>query len=468
MTIRLKLFLSALLLFPFAEWAQVSNPSVLYQTSAPSGACSPTPPIRVVDSTGTLYTCDNGTWAAAGGGGGGGASVSTEFILSGAGSQTFAHNLNSEYPFAFCYTKSGSQWGVASLTPVDANDITFTSAGATDTVCNFSAGGTIAQDFAFTVSPTSETYVTSMSGTQTPTFAIAQSALNGYSGTATYSCTNLAGGMSCGYSPTTITGSGSSTLSLSFPSTQASATTDLNASATDGTRTHTQPIALTVANTNANLVEGWPATDGTGTSFANPITGNTITGISGGSWGTVTGLGEAYTFAGTGMGTATNDTNTNFTGTTPFSISVCTYFTGLNYGQAVVGSFAATTLQGWGIFQQNANELTFALFNNSSSNLIQVATTAANLVTDTKYQIGVTYDGSQTAAGVIIYVNGVAQSVTVEYNDLSATTANGLPLQVGGSTNISGYDLSGAIGALRIYNAVVSAGTMVNLATGCK
>ena len=52
--------------------AQVNNPSVIYVVPAPSGSCAQAPPIQVVNSTGTVYTCDNGTWAAQGGGGGNG------------------------------------------------------------------------------------------------------------------------------------------------------------------------------------------------------------------------------------------------------------------------------------------------------------------------------------------------------------------------------------------------------------
>lgn len=55
--------------------AQVSSPSVIYQANAPSGACSPYPPIQVVSSTGVIYTCNNGTWAAASSGGGGSAAI---------------------------------------------------------------------------------------------------------------------------------------------------------------------------------------------------------------------------------------------------------------------------------------------------------------------------------------------------------------------------------------------------------
>jgi hypothetical protein len=52
-------------------WAQgpVNNPAIRYVGTAPSGACSQSPPVQVLNSTGAIYTCDNGTWAAQTGGG---------------------------------------------------------------------------------------------------------------------------------------------------------------------------------------------------------------------------------------------------------------------------------------------------------------------------------------------------------------------------------------------------------------
>ncbi len=52
-------------------------PQVLYVASAPSGACAASPPIQIVISTGTAYTCNNGTWAAIASGGGGTGTVTS-------------------------------------------------------------------------------------------------------------------------------------------------------------------------------------------------------------------------------------------------------------------------------------------------------------------------------------------------------------------------------------------------------
>jgi len=51
--------------------AQVSNPSIISVSTAPSGSCSPGLPNQQVISTGVQYSCQGGTWALIGSGGGG-------------------------------------------------------------------------------------------------------------------------------------------------------------------------------------------------------------------------------------------------------------------------------------------------------------------------------------------------------------------------------------------------------------
>jgi hypothetical protein len=64
--------------------AQVTNPGVRYVATAPSGACSQQPPVQVLNSSGAIYTCANGTWAVQGGGGGtGNYTLGTTPLVSG-------------------------------------------------------------------------------------------------------------------------------------------------------------------------------------------------------------------------------------------------------------------------------------------------------------------------------------------------------------------------------------------------
>lgn len=61
-----------LLLFPVAAIGQVSNPSIILVSGAPSGACSNGLPDEQTLIGGTLYSCQSGTWGQVGGGGGSG------------------------------------------------------------------------------------------------------------------------------------------------------------------------------------------------------------------------------------------------------------------------------------------------------------------------------------------------------------------------------------------------------------
>ena len=60
-----------LLAAPAVVFAQPSVPGVRYVSVAPTGACSQSPPVQVLNSSGDIYTCDNGTWTDKTNGGGG-------------------------------------------------------------------------------------------------------------------------------------------------------------------------------------------------------------------------------------------------------------------------------------------------------------------------------------------------------------------------------------------------------------
>ena len=57
-----------LLAAPAVVFAQPSVPGVRYVSVAPTGSCSQSPPVQVLNSSGAIYTCNNGTWAVQGGG----------------------------------------------------------------------------------------------------------------------------------------------------------------------------------------------------------------------------------------------------------------------------------------------------------------------------------------------------------------------------------------------------------------
>ncbi len=398
-------------------------------------------------------------------------SIKVENTFASASTVNFVHSLSDEYPVFSCYSKSGA--AVSTTNPVDANTMEVTSYGAADILCSFIATQPQKPDFGFSVTPNTLTYVPTMGGTQTPTFAIAQTAISGYSGTATYSTTGLASGMSSSYSPTTITGSGSSTLSLSFPATQAAATTTFNASATVGTNTHTQPVSLTINGINTNLTEGWKMNEGTGLTFNDAVSSNSMT-ATGITWGSVTGETGSfpqYTYAATSTTTyaiAANNTLTNFSGSTPFSVSFWMYPASAmnNQPATIVSSLnnAAGNYTGWEISTTGSgyNQIAFFLVNNYPSNALRVQQTTSQFSILTLSHVVVTYNGSETAAGVNMYVNGTAVATASSLNVLSSSTANSNPINVGQRIDHSS-GFGGSISYLRIYSAALSSGQVSNI-----
>lgn len=84
--------------------AQVSNPSIISVTVAPTGACSPGLPNQQVVTTGVMYTCQNGTWAASTGPAG-------SFALKPATTENIQYVSNNGND-----SNDGLSWGSAKLT----------------------------------------------------------------------------------------------------------------------------------------------------------------------------------------------------------------------------------------------------------------------------------------------------------------------------------------------------------------
>jgi hypothetical protein len=95
----IKILLSAtFLLLGLSVRAQVNNPTLIFVTTAPTGSCTVPTPLQSVISTGSLYSCQAGTWTQIGSGGGGGAVASvfgrTGAVVAASGDYTAAQVTN--------------------------------------------------------------------------------------------------------------------------------------------------------------------------------------------------------------------------------------------------------------------------------------------------------------------------------------------------------------------------------------
>jgi hypothetical protein len=183
-------------------------------------------------------------------------------------------------------------------------------------------------DFSLSATPTSQTV--SPNGSTSYTASIA--ALNGFSGNVSLSVSGLPSGASGIFNPTSVTGSGSSTLNVSTTCAVAAGSYPLTISGTSGTLSHNASVTLVVSSTLPDYsISATPTsrtvTAGTGTTY----TVNTSAGpcFTGNITFTVMGLpaGAAATFSPalvTGSGSSTLTITTSSTvipGTYPLTIT---------------------------------------------------------------------------------------------------------------------------------------------------
>lgn len=182
-------------------------------------------------------------------------------------------------------------------------------------------------DFSLSATPSSRSVV---AGTGT-TYSTTVAALNGYSGTVSFSVSGLPTGASGSFSPATVTGTGSSTLTVSTSSTTPAGTYPLTITATDGTLTHVASVSLVVTSQTADFtVTATPSTQsiarGSATTYS--VTIGAINGFTGAVSFSVTGLPShatgsfsPTTVSGAGSTTLTITTSKNTSvGTFPVTI----------------------------------------------------------------------------------------------------------------------------------------------------
>jgi hypothetical protein len=93
---------------------------------------------------------------------------------------------------------------------------------------------------------------------------------------------------------------------------------------------------------------------------------------------------------------------------------------------------------------------------------IRVETKAA-LAPDKWQHVAMTYDGSRTAAGIAVYINGEPQPLNVHYDFLNQSFTNDEPLRIGSTGTKS--RLKGSLADVRVYRSALSAVDVSLLAT---
>jgi len=163
----------------------------------------------------------------------------------------------------------------------------------------------------------------------------------------------------------------------------------------------------------------------------------------------------------------------SFTQYTPFTVSLW-YKPGYqNYGYADIFYSGSTTASSPFVFVElspTTGPDIWITSTRTGSNLIQVGTTASPLSSGTWYKLDFTVDGSATAAGVNIYINGQKKATTTITDNLTATIAtSGLtyfgycgngPIRDGGGGCFDDAKIfNHALDSMQIYNDFIASDT---------
>lgn len=159
----------------------------------------------------------------------------------------------------------------------------------------------------------------------------------------------------------------------------------------------------------------------------------------------------------------TNNAAFNFNGGNAFSIETWVKFSNLSGVRFLVSKWARPTpadIRAY-YFATKGNKIRFVFSSSNTKIIIVEGNTAIN--TGVWYHVGVTFDGSSDASGVTFYINGAAESSTIQNNTLTGVSTNTEPLQIGGQDT---FFTAGTIAKARVWNAELSAANFVTQYNG--
>ena len=201
-----------------------------------------------------------------------------------------------------------------STTPTGTFTLTITgTSGSTvhSTTVSLVVNAPAAPDFSISATPASQTVVQGNSTTYTATIT----ALNGFTGTVTFSATGLPTGASASFNPTSVNTSGSSTLTITTASTTPTGTSTITITGTSGSTVHSTTVTL-VVNSAADFSISVSPTTLTIARGSRASTTVTITAL-GGFTGTIT-----LSISGVPSGTQTRFSTTTITNSGTSTLTV--------------------------------------------------------------------------------------------------------------------------------------------------
>jgi hypothetical protein len=162
----------------------------------------------------------------------------------------------------------------------------------------------------------------------------------------------------------------------------------------------------------------------------------------------------------------------DFTGSEPFSAMA--WIRGGPQDATILGDMLqGGTYRGWELHAGttanggSATGLTIWLLNAYPSNAIQVSS-PVNVLNNAWHHVAFTYDGSRSAAGVKVYIDGAVAAASATLNSLTATIANGAgaELNLGSRQNGANHTFTGLVDEAAVFSHALSAAEVAQIHAG--
>lgn len=211
-------------------------------------------------------------------------------------------------------------------------------------------------------------------------------------------------------------------------------------------------------------VEWWKTNEGSGASLLTQSgSGNALT--FNGTW---TNPGSTFPFVvptySTSSATGANATNTSFSGSTPFSVSVWVNSSNISAFQVILGNITGAGTTGWELALGSSGSVNVTISSTYPTSAIAVHSSQLPVTANLLHHVVFTYDGSQAAGNVKMYVDGTLLTSVIDNNTLTTAIVSANAVVAG---NRGGsFSFVGAIADMRIYAAQLSAAQVSTLFSG--
>lgn len=139
----------------------------------------------------------------------------------------------------------------------------------------------------------------------------------------------------------------------------------------------------------------------------------------------------------------------------PFSLSLWFLRTDFNFDESLIAMSSEMTGQGFSVGFDDNDRLKFSL---AASGGALIATTEESFMDGNAWvHLAITYDGSQLANGLQIFINGQTASKTIEQDNLSGSINDNIPLTVGARFANDFTLFGGSIDEVQINNTIYDA-----------